>query len=172
MLVPTIWTTSSHSKTRHLSHRRMCLRRKRSPPPLQVSPSRSLSSLRHSSESDRPHKCSYNSEIVTRMFSRIFAFTFSFKSYVTKDGRPLRSSACTLVLPSFTHSLRSSCLHLTLKNLPANFRTNICSVYTPYRPHFTGFSPSSFTTANGKKLWHPIMQYTYCPRHTEDDWPS
>jgi len=37
-------------------------------------------------------------------FIRIFAFTLSFWSFMTKDERPLRSSPCTLVIP-YLHTL-------------------------------------------------------------------
>jgi len=138
MLIPTLqyFFTQSPCKLRQVSHggTSFCM------PSSQKVAARPctacLLSCGHSSHSRRPKQGFCNLEIVNRMFSRIFAFTSPFISSVTKDGHPLRSSSCILVLPSFEqpkpfpHTPLVRCTFtLHFNNLPVNFRrTNIFSV--------------------------------------------
>jgi hypothetical protein len=91
----------------------------------------------HSLTSGQPKKCSCNSELMNYLFSQIFAFSCCLKSSVTKDGHPLCSLWCTLVLPSLInqhHYLTFvSSIHCTFtihfNNLPVNFcQTDIFTI--------------------------------------------
>jgi hypothetical protein len=66
---------------------------------------------------------SCNTETVNCLFSRIFAFTFSFKSTVTKEVRTFRSSSYTLTPPSSTN--RHNFLTLPSPNAPSPYTSTI-----------------------------------------------
>jgi hypothetical protein len=77
-------------------------------------------------------KCVLSSDMVNVRFSRIFSFTWSSRSAVTKDGWPLRSSSWTFVLPSLNilhHLLTIQYFSINFTNLPINFsRANIFGI--------------------------------------------
>ena len=93
-------------------------------------------------------KYSCSSELTNYLFSQIFAFNCCLKSSVTKDGHPLCSLSCTLVLPSLINqhhfltflSFIRCTFTMHVNNLPVNFRqTNIFTIYNScHWPHFTG----------------------------------
>jgi len=93
--------------------------------------------LGHSSEYGRK-KSSCNSEILYRLFSRILAFTFSFKSSMTKDGCP-PSLFVTHVLPAFFEK-STPFPHIPFVHNTYTTHFNIVPVMSPSDKHFNNLT--------------------------------
>lgn len=97
------------------------------PPSLSASPAQHHFALGHSSGSGWT-KPSWSGETsanhLMQGFSPIYAVIFSFKQSLTKDGHPLHSLSCTIVLPSFNN--QHYLLAFPLFTAPSPYASKIC----------------------------------------------